>query len=139
MGFMAHDRITYGAYVWDFVAIKGLPQPPTRELKSIKMPGVDGVAFKFMSMTAKPGQLLMLAPALNLADEEDWIRSMGELSGRQVNIWSGSGLLYYDQVFHEVAHRDTQVVTAGMYGPVSLGSTGRLLTFEATVQYPYGA
>ncbi len=135
---MPHDRITYGIYNWDFVSIMGVPQPPTRELKTIKMPGVDGCAFKFMSMTAKPTSITMLAAALDDSDEEDWIRSMAELSGRQVTLWSSTGIPYYSQVFHEVLHQKTQKVGVGAYGPYSLGSTGRLLTFQATVQYPYG-
>ena len=45
---MAHDRITYGLYTWDFVALVGSIQIPQRVLKTIKMPGVDGKALSLI-------------------------------------------------------------------------------------------
>lgn len=137
---MAHDRITYGLYTWDFVALVGSIQVPQRVLKTIKMPGVDGKAFKELSIEAQPGQLIMLAPALNQADEEDWIASMFGLSGAgSVTIYSGTEVPYYNRILTNMVHRSSERVAVGAYAGVSLGSTGRLLTFEATIEYPFGS
>ena len=136
---MAHDRIEFGFFFWDFVAIRGVPQIPQRVLKGMKMPGVDGMAFKFMSLEGSPSRVVLEAPALNLADEIDWIASMAELSGRQISLYSATSVGYHNQVFHEVTHEGTQACVVGAWGPYNLGSTGRLLTFSATVQYPYGS
>lgn len=136
---MPRDRIVYGAFYWDFVMIAGVPQIPQRVLKTIKMPGVDGKAFKFLSAEASPARLTLIAPAVNQADEEAWIAAMAELTGRQVTVYSSTGVAYHNQVFHEIVLRSVEPVIVGSYGGVNLGSTGRLLTFEATLEYPYGS
>lgn len=135
---MPHDRITYSVYTWDFVQIQGVPNIPQRKLKTIKMPGVWGKAFKFMSIEADPARLTLVAAAINQADEEAWIASMAELTGRPVTVYSSTGVPYYNQIFHEVRHVSTTTVAVGAFANVDLGSTGRLLTFEATLEYPYG-
>lgn len=136
---MPRDRIVFGSYIWNFVSIQGQPQIPSRVLKTIKMPGVDGKAFKFMSAEAPPARLTLIAPAVDAADQEAWIVAMSELTGRQVTVWDSTGVAYNNQVFHEVVLRGVQTVTVGAFNGISLGSTGRLLTFEATLEYPYGS
>lgn len=136
---MPNDRITYGFNTWNFVQIIGVPNIPQRKLKPIKMPGVWGKAFKFMSQEADPARLTLVAPAVDQADEEAWIASMAELTGRPVTVYSGTGVAYHNQIFHEVRHVGTQSVRVGVYGGVNLGDTGRLVTFEATLEYPYGS
>lgn len=136
---MAHDRITWGAYTWDFVRIDGFPQVVQRTLKPVKQPGVDGVAFKYMSNDAQPSRLTLYAVATDQADEEAWITSMMNLTGRQVTVYGGTGVTYANQVFSEVVHRASNAMEVAAWANVSLGSTGRLLVFEATVQYPFGS
>lgn len=135
---MPHDRITYGVYTWDFARISGVPQIPTRQLKIIKMPGVDGKAFKFMSMEGRAQRVQLEAPAEDEADEIAWIAAMAELSGRQVSLYSGTGIGYHNQVFHEVVHEGTEKMAVASWNGTDLGSDARLLTFSATVEYPYG-
>lgn len=136
---MPHDRITFGVYYWDFARIGGIPQIPTRQLKILKMPGVDGKAFKFMSMEAKAQRVKLEAAAVDEADEIAWISAMGELSGRQVSLWTGTGIGHHNQVFHEVVHEDSQKMAVASWAGLDLGSDARLLTFSATVEYPYGS
>lgn len=136
---MPHDRITYGFYVWNFVAIRGVPQIPSRVLKVVKMPGVDGKAFKFLSAEAKPARVRLEAAAINEADEYDWIVAMSELTGRPISLYSSTSLAYHNQIFHELSHVDSQAMAVAAWGGLDLGSDARLLTFEATVEYPYGS
>lgn len=136
---MAHDRIVYGIYSWDFVAIEGIPQVVQRTLKAVKQPGVDGVAFKYMANDAQPSRLTLIAVATDQSDEEAWIAAMANLTGRQVSIYSSTGVAYHNQVFHEVAHRSANRMEVAAWANVDLGSTSRLLVFDVTVQYPYGA
>jgi hypothetical protein len=135
---MAHDRITYGSFFWDFVRLDGQPQLPQRKLKTIKMPGVWGKAFKLMSVEADPARVVMEAAAVNEADEIDWIAAMFELTARPVGLYTGTGLLYQNQVFHEVRHERSVKMAVAAWGPVDLGADARLLTFSATVEYPFG-
>lgn len=135
---MPHDRIAYGIYYWDFVRTSGHPQIPTRQLKVIKMPGVDGKAFKFMSQEARGHRVSLEAVAADEADEYAWIAAMAELSGRQVSFYTGTGIAHHNQVFHEVVHEDSQKMAVAKWYENDLGSDARLLTFSATVEYPYG-
>ena len=135
---MAHDRITYGVNTWDFVAILGLPQIPQRMLKPVEMPGVDGLAFKYMANRAQPSRLTLVAVATDQSDEEAWIASMAALTALRVAIYTGTGVLYQNQVFMEVVHRESRQISVGAWANVSLGNTGRLLIFEVTIQFPYG-
>jgi len=136
---LAHDRITYGIFTWDFARIDGQPQIPQRKLKPIKMPGVWGKAFKLMSQEADPAQVTLEAPALSLVEEMDWIASMAELTGRPITLYTGTGVPYQNQIFHSVVHVRTVKVAVGKWGTVNLGSDGRLLTFTAVVEYPFGS
>lgn len=135
---MPHDRIVYGIYYWDFARISGQPQIPQRKLKTIKMPGVWGKAFKIMSQEADGARVTLEAVAVNEADEYDWITAMSELTGRPVSIYSGTGIAYHNQIFHSVVHEGTQKMTVASWGGLDLGSDARLMTFSATVEYPFG-
>lgn len=135
---MPHDRITYGAYTWDFVQINGVPQTPQRKLKVLKMPGVWGKAFKLMSQEADPARLQLVGVAADEADEEAWITAMTSLTGLPVTVYSSTGVPYYNQIFHSVVHKSTQTVAVGAWASVDLGNTGRLVVFEATLEYPFG-
>lgn len=136
---MPHDRIVYGPYYWDFIQIIGEPQIPQRKLKGIKMPGVWGKAFKIMSQEADPARLTLVAAAINLADESAWIASMAELTARPVTVYTSTGRVHHNQIFHEVVLKSVQTVAVGAWQSVDLGNDGRILMFEATLEYPYGA
>lgn len=136
---MPHDRIVYGIYYWDFVRLDGQPQMPQRILKRIKMPGVWGKAFKIMSQEAAPARVKLLAPAINAADEIDWIVAMRELTARPVGLYTGTGIFYQNQVFHELTHEGSEKMHVASWAGLDLGSDARLLTFSATVEYPFGS
>lgn len=136
---MPNDRIVFGAYTWNFVSLSGNPQIPQRVLKTLQMPGVDGKAFKIMRREGSKATIQFTAVAVNLADEIAWIASMAELSGRQVQIYSSTGVSYGNQVLHEVQHVSSQKIAVGAWGATALGSDARLLTFQATTEYPYGS
>lgn len=136
---MPNDRIVYGAFTWDLIAITGNPQAPRWRLKTIKNPGVDGKAFKYMSREGAPQKLILEAAAVDAADEAAWINSMAALVGLQVTIYSSTSLSYSNYVVTDCTHVESVKLIVGMYGAVSLGSDGRLLTFELTVESPYGS
>lgn len=135
---MPADRIVYGAFSWQFVAIRGVPQLPDANLQRIKKRGVDGAAYLYVDREAEPSTLTLEAAALNQADEESWIASMSNLVGLQVTVYTSTGVSYGSLVVTACRHLASQAVAVGKYGAVSLGSTGRLLTFEMVVEYPYG-
>lgn len=136
---MPHDRITYGLFTWDFVRLDGQPQIPQRKLKTLKMPGVWGKAFKIMSQEADPARVVLEAAAINEADEYDWIAAMHELTARPVSLYTGTGILYQNQIFHEVKHEGSVKMAVASWAGINLGPDARLLTFSATVEYPFGS
>lgn len=136
---MPHDRITYGLFTWDFVRLDGQPQIPQRKLKTIKMPGTWGKAFKIMSMEADGARVTLEAAAVDEADEYAWIASMFELTGRPVSLYTGTGVLYQNQIFYDVRHEGTVKMAVANWGGINLGPDARLLTFSATVEYPFGS
>lgn len=135
---MPNDRITYGVYTWNFIAIHGAPDLPDWTLKPIKKDGVDGIAFKYQDRMAEPSTLTLEAAAEDLLDEAAWMASMKALVGYGITIYSATGITYSNVVVLGVRLVNSQAVTVGAWGATSLGSDGRILTFEMTVQYPYG-
>ena len=64
---------------------------------------------------------------------------MAALTGLPVTIYSGTSVPYYNQIFHEVRHVSSDTIAVGGLRRIDLGSTGRLVVFEATLEYPYGS
>jgi hypothetical protein len=75
---------------------------------------------------------------VNAVSEAAWIQDMADLVGLQVVIYSSTGMTYSNYVVTDCEHMGSQKLIVAMYDGTDLGSDARLLTFEMTVESPYG-
>jgi hypothetical protein len=136
---MPRNRIVYGAYTWDFVAIHGQVKPPGVTLKEVEQPGVDGVAFKIMGRKSAMAGFALEAVVTSQAGEVALIADMMALQGLPVTIYTATSVYQANFVITKVDPMPAEVTHAAVWKTTALGSDGRVVRFNIEGRYPFGS